>query len=230
MNIVEEFQVLRQHQHNREVKLYLKAFKKYLKSIKDNEEAPFLQYCFKKYYCNKNIPEVPVPNYYYPRLESGLLDDCKNIKNEVYQADNLISKLTVLKNHRHNKKVQEYVSYLLNYACKYKPYFKYLLDKYYFDLDVPEVKPTAQSLQVTLPILSFYINTRYPKTPKKFKVGAEVVILEGPFKDLIGKVKAFDSISKSYQVEVILFDCPTIITLDQTTKLRRRNKHDRKTN
>ena len=59
--------------------------------------------------------------------------------------DNIIDQLKLLRENKNNKEVKKYMRALVE--DNNSPYFKYCIDKYYFNKDVKEVKPSIRPLR-----------------------------------------------------------------------------------
>ena len=59
--------------------------------------------------------------------------------------DNIIDQLKLLRENKDNKEVKKYMRALVK--DNNSPYFKYCIDKYYFNKDVKEVKPSIRPLR-----------------------------------------------------------------------------------
>ncbi len=59
--------------------------------------------------------------------------------------DNIIDQLKLLRENKNNKEVKKYMRALVK--DNNSPYFKYCIDKYYFNKDVKEVKPSIRPLR-----------------------------------------------------------------------------------
>ncbi len=56
--------------------------------------------------------------------------------------NNIIDQLKLLKENKDNKEVEKYIKYIME--DNISPYLKYFINKYYFGLDVEEVKPSGK--------------------------------------------------------------------------------------
>lgn len=66
--------------------------------------------------------------------------------NELLKSqDNIIDQLKLLKENENNREVKKYMRVLVEQNDS--PYFKYCIDKYYFNKNVKEVKPPIRTLR-----------------------------------------------------------------------------------
>lgn len=97
------------------------------------------------------------------------------------QEDNIIDQLKLLKEHHTNFEVKLYIKALLTTAC---PYTKYCIYKYYYNIDVKEVKPSITKLNniffKDLARVQSRINTRINNQliSHHVQVGNHVLILD----------------------------------------------------
>lgn len=203
-NIIDQLLILKENKNNKEVKKYINAL------VRENN-SPYFKYCIDKYYFDKNVkevkPEVPIlrPLYY-------LMTD-KKIEKILNRKDNLIDQILLLKKYKKDKDVDNYVSEYLE--CWSSQYEAYCIKKYYYDMDVEEVKPTVKSLNIRLYKISFKSLEdkqeklkikEYKKAIKNIREGDKVKLLDGPFENLIGIVKSFDIDNFKIFVTIELFE------------------------
>lgn len=132
--------------------------------------------------------------------------------------DNIVDQMKVLKKYRYRKGVRKYIDNLiLKTQCRNdhdSKYILYCIVKYYYGLDVKDVKPSPIKLteyyykrekKVELP-------TIYTKV-EKLKNGDKVIILSGAFKNLEGIVDKVDIENKMITLSVSLFGQETKIEL-----------------
>lgn len=62
--------------------------------------------------------------------------------------DSIIDQLKVLKENKNNKEVKKYMKALVKQNNS--PYFKYCIDKYYYDKDVKEVEVPDEKMNIQL--------------------------------------------------------------------------------
>lgn len=203
-NIIDQLKVLKENQKHKEVKKYIKAL------VKGNN-SPYFKYCIDKYYFGLDVEEVKPPI----RTLSPLyyLKGRKKIEKLLNQKDNLIDQIKLLKKHKEDKIIDTYIKdYLELWSNRYE---EYCIKKYYYDMDIKEVKPTAKNLNITLYKIYFQDIEKkqeqeriknYKKTIKKAKEGDKVKLLDGPFKDLIGIIKSFDIDNLTLFVTISLFE------------------------
>ena len=67
------------------------------------------------------------------------------VENLLSSQDNIIDQLKLLRENKNNKEVKKYMRALVK--NNNSPYFKYCIDKYYFNKDVKEVKPSIRPLR-----------------------------------------------------------------------------------
>ena len=203
-NIIEQLKLLKENKNHVEVKKYMRVL------IKQNN-SPYFKYCIDKYYFNKDVKEVKPP---IPTLRPlNYLKGRKKIEGLLESRDNIIEQLKLLKQYKEDKIVDTYIKdYLEFWANKYEAY---CIQKYYYDMEVSEVEPTAKSLNITLYKISFMDIERkqekskqksYLKAIKNIKKGDKVKILDGPFEELIGIVNSFDIDNLKIFVTICLFD------------------------
>lgn len=203
-NIIDQLKLLKENKNHKEVKKYMRVL------IKQNN-SPYFKYCIDKYYFNKDVKDVkptirPLRPLYY-------LKGRKKIEKILGSNDNLIEQLKLLKEYKGTKVVDTYIKdYLELWANEYETY---CINKYYYDMDVIEVEPTAKSLNIILYRISFRDIERkqekakqesYKKAIKNIKKGDKVKILDGPFENQIGIVNSFDIDNMKIFVTIILFE------------------------
>lgn len=203
-NIIDQLKLLKENKNNKGVKRYMRVL------VKQNN-SPYFNYCIDKYYFNKDVKEVKPsirtlrPLYY--------LKGWKKVEKLLESRDNLIDQLKLLKEHKGDKMVDTYIQdYLEHWSNEYEAY---CIKKYYYDMDVMEVEPTAKSLHITLYRISFRDIERkqekakqksYMKAIKQVKKGDKVKLLDGPFENQIGTVNSFDIDNMKIFVTLYLFD------------------------
>ena len=222
-NIIDQLILLKRNKNNKEVKAYMQAL------VKDHN-SPYFKYCIDKYYFNKDVKEVnplirPLRPLYY--LKEG-----NKIESLLESRDNIIDQLKLLKEYKKTKAVDTYIKeYLELWANEYEAY---CIKKYYYDMDVKEVKPNAKTLGITLYKISFKEkaskqdkSTGYTKSIKKVKKGDKIKILDGPYKNQIGIVNSFDKNSFKVFVTISLFEEKFAIEHDGKFKKIREIKNEK---
>lgn len=138
-NIIDQLKLLKENENNREVK-------KYMRVLVEQNDSPYFKYCIDKYYFNKNVKEVKPPirtlrPLYY-------LKGRKKVEKLLESRDNIIDQLKLLREYKGTKFVDIYIEdYLELWSNEYEAY---CIKKYYYDMDVQEVEPTAKTLNITL--------------------------------------------------------------------------------
>jgi len=149
--------------------------------------------------------------------------------------NNIIDQLKLLKENKKHKEVKKYIKALLK--MNLSPYVKYCIDKYYFDLDVEEVKPTAKNRHITL--YNIYFPSllkkqekerarKYIKNIKNVKIGDTIKILDGPFGGMIGKVKTIDKAPLKIVVMIKMFDIDTPCECSDRFEIIKENNNEKK--
>lgn len=202
-NIIDQLKVLRENKNHKEVKKYIKAL------VKENN-SPYFVYCINTYYFNKNVAEVKPPISALHPIYS--LKGSKKINELLDSKDSIIDQIKLLKERKGNKNIDNFVEHYLLWANQYETY---CINKYYYDMDVEEVKPTAKSLNIKLykiyfPSLEKKQEQKKQKTHlkaiKKCQKGDKVKILDGPFENLIGTITSFDEYNLKLFLTIELFD------------------------
>jgi len=203
-NIIDQLKLLKENKNHKEVKKYMGVL------IKQNN-SPYFKYCIDKYYFNKDVKEVKPPIRVLKPLY--YLKGRKKIERLLESRDNIIDQLKLLKEYKGTKVVDTYIEdYLELWSNEYEAY---CIQKYYYDMDVLEVEPTAKSLNITLYRISFRDIERkqekakkksYMKAIRKVKKGDKVKILDGPFENQVGTVNSFDIDNLKIFVTVYLFE------------------------
>lgn len=186
-NIIDQLKALKVNKKHKEVK-------KYIKLIKEENDSPYVKYCIDKYYFDKEVDEVkpPIRPLYVIFGTKGR----KKIAKIIDSTDNLIEQIILLKKHKGTKSIDNYIE---KYLTRANEYTTYCIQKYYYDLEVKVVKPTAKSLNIKLyPIRDRALERKQEKIQekqkiksiKKIKEGDKIQILDGPFKDFVGIVKS----------------------------------------
>ena len=203
-NIIDQLKLLKENKNHKEVKKYIRFL------VKDNN-SPYFKYCIDKYYFDKDVKEVkppirPLSPLYYKK-------GYKKIESLLESRDNIIDQLKLLKEYKGTKIVDNYIKdYLDLWSNEYEAY---CIQKYYYDMDIQEVEPTAKSLNITL--YSVYFKDielkkekeeqkSYAKAIKNIKKGDKVKILDGPFENQIGIVNSFDIDNLKIFVTIYLFE------------------------
>lgn len=137
-NIIDQLKLLKDNKNNKEVKKYMQAL------LKD-KHSPYFNYCIDKYYFNKDIDEVKPP---MPKLSIYWFETGDKIKKLIESKDNIIDQLKILKIHKDDKDIDTYIKKY--FECNISKYEKYCIQKYYYDIDIEEVKPNAKNLNITL--------------------------------------------------------------------------------
>jgi len=135
-NIIDQLLLLKTKKDHQEVQIYINTL------IKMNN-SPFFKYCIDKYYFEKEVLEVDVP---IPVLKP-IYNTNDKVGKLLEKKDNLIDQIKLLKKNYQDIEVKKYVE---NYMKKSPIYIKYCLKKYYYDLDVKEVKPSVKTLGISL--------------------------------------------------------------------------------
>ena len=203
-NIIDQLKVLKENENNREVKKYMRVL------VKQNN-SPYIKYCIDKYYFNKDVKEVKPPirtlrPLYY-------LKGIKKVEKLLESRDNIIDQLKLLREYKGTKAVDIYIEdYLELWANAYEAY---CIEKYYYDMDVEELKPTAKTLNITL--YKIFIKDieekqdkakrkAYMKAIKNAKKGDKVKILDGPFENQYGILDSFDKDNLKILVTINLYN------------------------
>ena len=200
-NIIDQLLVLKENNKNKEVK-------KYIKVLMQENLSPYYMYCINKYYFDLDVSEVKPP---LPKLVCTY-----GIKKKVIKlldlGDNIINQLIILRKHKNDRAVNDYIENYLSFEPS--DYVCYCINKYFYDLDVEEVKPNAKNLRIKL--MKVYIPSlvkkqerkrekEYRKSIKKAKCGDVVKITEGPFSGMCGVLESFDKETKNMVVNLEIF-------------------------
>lgn len=203
-NIIDQLKLLKENENNREVK-------KYMRVLVEQNDSPYFKYCIDKYYFNKNVKEVKPPirtlrPLYY-------LKGRKKVEKLLESRDNIIDQLKLLREYKGTKFVDIYIEdYLELWSNEYEAY---CIKKYYYDMDVQEVEPTAKTLNITLYKIFFKDieekqekakQKAYMKAIKNAKKGDKVKILDGPFENQFGILDSFDKDNLKILVAINLYD------------------------
>ena len=203
-NIIDQLKLLKENENNREVK-------KYMRVLVEQNDSPYFKYCIDKYYFNKNVKEVKPPirtlrPLYY-------LKGRKKVEKLLESRDNIIDQLKLLREYKGTKFVDIYIEdYLELWSNEYEAY---CIKKYYYDMDVQEVEPTAKTLNITLYKIFFkdieekqekVKQKSYMKAIKNAKKGDKVKILDGPFENQFGILDSFDKDNLKILVAINLYD------------------------
>jgi len=203
-NIIDQLKLLKENRSHKEVK-------KYMRELVKQNDSPYFKYCIDKYYFNKDVKEVKPPIQSLKPLY--YLKGRKKIERLLESRDNIIDQLKLLKEYRGTKVVDTYIEDYLE--LRSNEYEAYCIQKYYYDMDVQEVKPTAKSLNITLYKICFRDIERkqekaklkrYIKAIKKIKKGDKVKILDGPFENQVGIVNSYDIDNMRLFVTICLFE------------------------
>lgn len=202
-NIIDQLKMLKENKNHKEVKRYMRVL------VKQNN-SPYFKYCIDKYYFNKDVKEVKPPIQTLRPLY--YLKGHKKIEKLLESKNNIIAQLKLLKEYKGTKFVDTYIEdYLELWSNEYEAY---CIQKYYYDMDVQEVEPTAKSLNITLYRISFRDIERkqektkqksYMKAIKDVKKGDKIKILDGPFENQIGTLNSFDIDNLRIFVTIYLF-------------------------
>lgn len=224
-NIIDQLKVLKENKKNKEVKKYMRAFVK-------QTDSPYYKYCIDKYYYDKDVEEVkPLIHKLYPIY---YLEGSDKVKKLLDSQDNIIDQIKVLKEHKGTKVIDNYIE---EYLIRANQYTTYCIKKYYYDLDVEEVKPTAKSLNITLYGICFKSILKKQekknkklnkKRYKKVKEGDKVKLLDGPFAGMIGIVKEVDKVSPKLEVAMDLFGQETICEYNESFEVMKEGENEAK--
>ena len=225
-NIIDQLKVLKENKKHKEVKKYINAL------IKINN-SPYYKYCIDKYYFNKKVKEVELP---LPTLKvPSYLKGSRKIEKLLKTKDNLIDQIKLLKEYKGNKIIDNYIKEYLELDL-ISEYEIYCIKKYYYDMELDEVKPTGKSLNITLyeiyvPIIHQVQEDErvrnYMKIIKKVNEGDRIKILDGPFKDIVGTIKLVGIDNLKIFVTIELFGMEYDIEHDGKFKIIKEDKDEK---
>lgn len=225
-NIIDQLKLLKENKNNREVK-------KYMKALVGMNLSPYYRYCIDKYYFELNVEEVkpPIPKI-YPLY---YLEGSEVVKKILDTKDNVIDQIISLKKCKDKEMIDIYFDdYLAVWANEY---VSYCIKKYYYDLDVEEVEPTAKSLNIVLHPIYFrsiekkqerIIKRKTLEARKKVKKGDMVRILNGPFNNMTGIFEGFNKNTMKSNVIINMFGLEISCECEDEFEIIKENNHEKK--
>ncbi len=230
-DIKKQLQILKKYRYRKGVRKYIDNLILANQNCYD-EDSKYILYCIVKYYYGLDVSEVKIPiSLFTLEIITPADYDIEYVSKLLYSKDDIIDQCKLLKEHKNSKDVQNYI----RCACAYygydalsrglnTKYQRYCIDKYYFDLDVKEVKPQI-CLRAFEPI-KHDVNEIYKDvsnaTPfSELKKEDKVEILNGPFEGLKATVQNVSKDFKEIDLCFLIFEEETFITLDEDNKMRK---------
>ncbi len=234
-NIIEQLQVLRKYQYKKGVRTYIDNLIRANQVRHDDEDSEYILYCIAKYYYGFDVKEVKEP---LPRLplnmssSSNFQGNSDAIADLLNQKKDIIEQCKLLREHKNMNGVDEYFDWVFEWygydvaiANQSRDFETYCINKYYFGLDVPEVKP---------PHIYLYAYHREKRddtiiyedvsdaTPfNELNKGDKVEIVNGPFKGVEATILGISEDFKEINLNCVLFGKDTPINLDDDNKMRK---------
>lgn len=127
--------------------------------------------------------------------------------------DNVSEQLILLRKHKDNKYVQEYIKSLEDNEYL-SDYMRYMIDRYYYG-NKDAVKHEKNCVEKTFKVLLRPVKIRKKcYTETNIQEGEEVSIIEGPFKGFTGKVEKVDKEYAEFIVSINLFENKYSVSVD----------------
>lgn len=123
----------------------------------------------------------------------------------ILSKENISEQLILLRKNKNNKYVQEYIKNLEN-SQYLTGYVKYMIERYYYGKK-DAIKCEKNCIEKTFKVLLKPVKIHSKKyTETDIQVGDVVTIVDGPFKDFIGKIEKVDNEYALFDVTIKLFD------------------------
>ena len=159
-NIVDQLKELRKYRYKKEVIEYIDRLIYGNQNDDYDSECKYILYCIVKYFFELDVNEVKEPLPKLPLYSSSNFD-IEKIQSLLESKDNIIDQCILLREHKNSKDVLEYIAstkeryiYDLELANVNREFEIYTISKYFYGLDVSEVKPSHIKLNAYLKVKS----------------------------------------------------------------------------
>ena len=159
-NIVDQLKELRKYRYKKGVIEYIDRLIYGNQNDDYDSECKYILYCIVKYFFELDVNEVKEPLPKLPLYSSSNFD-IEKIQKLLESKDNIIDQCILLREHKNSKDVLEYIAstkeryiYDLELANVNREFEIYTISKYFYGLDVSEVKPSHIKLNAYLKVKS----------------------------------------------------------------------------
>ena len=226
-NIIEQMLELKKNYRKKGVRQYINRLIYMAMHHEDDLEFKYILYCIVKYFYGLEVAKVkaPLPKLpmaSYSKKYHYIPDELNDLLKE---NEDIITQCKALRANKNMEGLDEYIDYVFEFydydvalANQTRDFEIFCINKYFYGLDVPEVKPQPFDLR---PYLKERTITKKEEIPKEFtafediKKDDKVQILNGAFKDMVGKVSNVNK--ESLTVSLNLFEQTFLIELDSKT-------------
>ncbi len=171
-NIVDQLKELRKYRYKKEVIEYIDRLIYGNQNDDYDSECKYILYCIVKYFFELDVNEVKEPLPKLPLYSSSNFD-IEKIQSLLESKDNIIDQCILLREHKNSKDVLEYIAstkeryiYDLELANVNREFEIYTISKYFYGLDISEVKPSHIKLSTYLKVKSRIKKENSSKIPK----------------------------------------------------------------
>lgn len=223
-NIIDQLKELRKYAYRKGVRKYIDTLIGCNITRYYDIDSQYILYCIVKYFYGLDAKKVKEPAPTLSIITPGNYD-IDLISSFLDSKDNIVDQCKLLREHNDLSDVQDYITqaeayYGYDSAIAGLPtdYERYCIDKYYYGLDVPEVKPSHVRLYAyerMRRVKEVYEEDISGATPlENIKEGDRIKMLNGPFKNISGVIVKTNLDNNEFTINFHLFEEETIIDLD----------------
>ena len=223
--IMDQMLELRNNFYNKGVRQYIDRLI-FSNVHSDSLESKYILYCIAKYIFGLEVKEVGVPLPKLPMASYGseFHYDADALNALLSQKEDIIEQCKLLREHKNMKGLEEYFECVFEWydydvalANQSRDFEIYCINRYFYGLDVSEVKPRPLDLR---PFIRERVVREKVEIPVHFtdfleiKKRDKVKILTGPFTNLIGTVTDINPKLVQVTVSIELFGQEDFIEID----------------
>ena len=228
-NIIDQMLELRKHYRKKGVRQYIDRLIYINNPNQDSPEARYIRYCIVKYFYGLDANEVdkPLPKLPMASYEKKYHYNADALNALLSQKEDIIEQCKLLRCYNNLKGMQEYIDavfekydYDVALAGQSRDFEIYCINKYFYELDVPEVKPRPFDLRAYTDVFRKKVKEDIPShftNLEEIKKGDQVKLLTGPFKDMVGTVTDINLALLKLTIMINLFGQDEQIELDTNT-------------
>ncbi len=228
-NIIDQMLELKKNFLNKGVRQYIDRLMYDNVSWSDELESKYILYCIAKYIFGLEVKEVkaPLPKLPMASYDSSFHYDADALNTLLNQKEDIIEQCKLLRDHQDMKGLEEYFDYVFEWyeydmtlANQSREFEIYCINKYFYGLDVPKVKPRPLDLRSYIHERVVHEKIEIPDHFTDFeeiKKGDKVKILTGPFTNMIGPVSNINTELLQVTVMIKLFEQEMPIEIDMNT-------------
>lgn len=228
-NIIEQMLELKKNYRKKGVRQYIDQLIYMAMHHEDDLEFKYILYCIVKYFYGLEVAEVkaPLPKLPMASYSKKYHYNPEELNDLLYENKDIIAQCKALREHKNMKGLDEYLDDVFEFydydvalAKQTRDFEIFCINKYFYGLDVPEVKPQPFDLR---PYLKERTIIKKEEIPKEFtafediKKDDKVQILNGAFKGAVGIVSDVNEEALQLTVILDLFDQTLPVEIDTET-------------